>query len=120
MRFAFQTDSFRGVVTPAVVIPKPPKKGRGQITIRLDRDVLQNLEHYCRYLESGCDYVINQRLALIFRKDQPIGICPAGKGMEEATQTNGAAAQAVPGKAARGSRSQRRIMSRYPSLGGIK
>jgi hypothetical protein len=37
----------------ATVIPKQPKKERDQITIRLDRDVLQTLEHYCRYLESG-------------------------------------------------------------------
>ena len=42
------------------VIPKQLKKERHQITIRLDRDVLQDLEHYCRYLESARDYVINQ------------------------------------------------------------
>ena len=35
------------------VIPKQPKKEREQITIRLDRDVLQTLEHYCRYLNLG-------------------------------------------------------------------
>jgi hypothetical protein len=54
----------------ATVIPKQSKKERDQITIRLDRDVLQTLEHYCRYLESGRDYVINQCLAFIFRKDK--------------------------------------------------
>ena len=50
------------------VIPKQPKKEREQITIRMDRDVLQTLEHYCRYLESGRDYVINQCLTFIFAK----------------------------------------------------
>ena len=40
----------------AMVIPKQPRKERDQITIRLDRDVLQTLEHYCRYLDSGRDY----------------------------------------------------------------
>ena len=54
----------------STVIPKQPKKQRDQITIRLDRDVLQDLEHYCRYLESARDYIINQCLAFIFRKDK--------------------------------------------------
>lgn len=53
------------------VIPRQPKKERDQITIKLDRDVLQNLEHYCRYLDSSRDYVINQCLVFIFRKDRP-------------------------------------------------
>jgi hypothetical protein len=43
----------------ATVIPKQRKKERDPITIKLDRDVLQNLEHYCRFLESSRDYVIN-------------------------------------------------------------
>ncbi len=53
------------------MIPKRPKKKREKITIKLDRDVLQNLEHYCRYLESSRDYMINQCLVFIFRKDRP-------------------------------------------------
>jgi len=54
----------------ATFIPKQTRKERDQITIRLDRDVLQTLEHYCRYLDSGRDYVINQCLTFIFRKDK--------------------------------------------------
>ena len=54
----------------ATVIPKQPKKERDQITIRLDHDVLETLEHYCRYLESSRDWVINQCLTFIFRKDK--------------------------------------------------
>ena len=77
----------------AIVIPKQPKKDRDQITIRLDRDVLQNLEHYCRYLESGRDYVINQCLAFIFRKDKPFAMGLAGQGIGTPAEANGATAQ---------------------------
>ena len=55
----------------ATVIPKQPKKERDQITIRLDREVLETLEHYCRYLESGRGYVINRCLTFVFRKVKP-------------------------------------------------
>ena len=65
----------------ASVIPKQLKKERDQITIKLDRDVLQNLEHYCRYLESSRDYVINQCLAFIFRKDRAFSDWLAGQGL---------------------------------------
>jgi hypothetical protein len=51
-------------------IPKQPKRDRDQITIKLDRGVLQNLERYCRYLDSSRDCVINQCLVFIFRKDR--------------------------------------------------
>jgi hypothetical protein len=76
-----------------LVIPKQPKKERDQITIRLDRDVLQNLEHYCRYLESRRDYVINQCLAFNFRKDKPLAMWLADQGISTPAETNGAAAQ---------------------------
>jgi len=55
----------------ATVTPKQPKKEWDHITIRLDCDVVQTQDHYCRYLESGRDYVINQRLTFVFRKDKP-------------------------------------------------
>jgi hypothetical protein len=65
----------------ATVIPKQPKKERDQITIRLDRNVLETLEHYCRYLESSRDWVINQCLTFIFRKDKPFTLWLAGQGI---------------------------------------
>lgn len=65
----------------ATVIPRQPKKERDQITIKLDRDVLQNLEHYCRYLDSSRDYVINQCLVFIFRKDRPFADWLATNGL---------------------------------------
>jgi hypothetical protein len=77
----------------AAVIPKQRKKERDQITIKLDRDVLQNLEHYCRYLESSRDYVINQCLVFIFRKDRAFSDWLAGQGLAVCAVSNGAAAE---------------------------
>jgi hypothetical protein len=73
----------------ATVIPKQPKKERDQITIKLDRDVLQNLEHYCRYLDSSRDYVINQCLAFIFRKDRPFAEWLVSQGLTVPALSNG-------------------------------
>ena len=78
------------------VIPKQPKKEREQITIRLDRDVLQTLEHYCRYLESGRDYVINQCLTFIFRKDKPFRLWLASQGIASTPAINGGAVGQAP------------------------
>ena len=69
----------------STVIPKQPKKQRDQITIRLDRDVLQDLEYYCRYLESARDYIINQCLAFIFRKDKAFQLWLAAQRSNNAT-----------------------------------
>jgi predicted transcriptional regulator len=80
------------------VIPKQPKKERDQITIKLDRDVLQNLEHYCRYLESSRDYVINQCLAFIFRKDRAFSEWLAGQGLAVCATTNGATSEQASAK----------------------
>lgn len=74
----------------ATVIPKQPKKERDQITIRLDRDVLQDLEHYCRYLESARDYVINQCLSFIFRKDKAFQLWLRGQGVSYSSGVSGA------------------------------
>lgn len=73
----------------ATVIPKQPKKEREQITIKLDREVLQNLEHYCRYLESSRDYVINQCLVFIFRKDRPFSEWLSAQGIAVPVEPNG-------------------------------
>jgi hypothetical protein len=73
----------------ATFIPKQPKKERDQITIKLDRDVLQNLEHYCRYLDSSRDYVINQSLVFIFRKDRPFTEWLVANGFAPSEPSNG-------------------------------
>lgn len=82
----------------ASVIPKQLKKERDQVTIRLDRDVLQNLEHYCRYLESSRDYVINQCLAFIFRKDRAFLDWLTSQGLAAMAESTAATVVATPGK----------------------
>lgn len=64
-------------------IRKQLKTEREQITIRLDKDVLEDLEQYCRFLESSRDYVIGQCLTFIFRKDREFAEW-------QANQSNGA------------------------------
>jgi hypothetical protein len=73
----------------ATVIPKQPKKELEQITIKLDRDVLETLEQYCRYLESSRDYVINQCLVFISRKDRPFAEWLVGQGLAVCGVSNG-------------------------------
>jgi hypothetical protein len=73
-----ENKSLPGVDIMATVIPKQAKKERDQITIRLDRDVVETLEHYCRYLESSRDWVINQCRTFIFRQDKPLTLWLAG------------------------------------------
>ena len=72
------------------VIPKQPPKERDQITIRLDRDVLQTLEHYCRYLESSRDYMIDPCLTFIFRKGRRFEEWLATAEIVQSAVTNGA------------------------------
>jgi len=83
----------------SIVIPKQPKKERDQITIRLDREVLQTLEQYCRYLESSRDYVINQCLTFIFRKDRPFSDWLAAHGISGSAVMNGSVTEQPPPKA---------------------
>ena len=85
----------------STVIPKQLKKDRDQITIRLDRDVLEMLEDYCRYLDSSRDYVINQCLVFIFRKDRPFAQWRAKQGLANEPASNSNRAEVDPAKPAR-------------------
>jgi len=99
MRFAAKNETqVEGVDVMATVIPKQTRKERDHITIRLDRDVLQILEHYCRYLESGRDYVINQCLTFIFRKDKPFTMWLAQQGVPSAPAIAVASEKPLPSK----------------------
>ena len=82
----------------ATVIPKQPKKERDQITIRLDRDVLESLEHYCRYLESSRDWIINQCLTFIFHKDKPFTLRLAGQGIASSPTSEEGAREEPPAR----------------------
>ena len=96
----------------ATVIPKQPKKERDQITIRLDRDVLETLEHYCRYLESSRDWVINQCLTFIFRKDKPFTLWLAGQGIASSPTFDEGARREPPSKTANGKDKPRAVQGR--------
>jgi len=51
-------------------IPKQIKRERERVEAKLDRELIAQLEQYCRYLESDRDYVISQALAIAFAKDK--------------------------------------------------
>ena len=51
-------------------IPKQIRKERDRIETKLDRELIQRLELYCRYLESDRDYVIASALEIAFCKDK--------------------------------------------------
>lgn len=51
-------------------IPKQIKRERDRVEAKLDRELIAQLEEYCRYLESDRDYVIAQALSIAFAKDK--------------------------------------------------
>ena len=51
-------------------IPKQEKRTRERIEAKLDQELIQRLERYCRYLDSDRDYVISQALEIAFQKDK--------------------------------------------------
>ncbi len=52
------------------LIAKQPKDTKKQTTISLSGSVLSDLELYCRFIESGRDWVVNEALKNVFRKDK--------------------------------------------------
>ena len=100
------------------VIPKQPKKEREQITIRLDREVLQALEHYCRYLESGRDYVINQCLTFIFRKDKAFSLWLVTQGIASTPAINGSPVEQAPTNAVNHKQRPTAVQGRLPITEG--
>jgi bacterioferritin (cytochrome b1) len=51
-------------------IPKQVKRERERVEAKLDREIVQKLELYCRYLESDRDYVIGKALEIALNKDK--------------------------------------------------
>jgi hypothetical protein len=54
----------------APYIHKQIKLSRERVEVKLERELITQLERYCEYLESDRDYVIAQALAIAFRKDK--------------------------------------------------
>src|SRR4029077_18451724 len=51
-------------------IPQRIKRAKQQITVKLYQDRLAMLDHYGRFIEDSRDYIIDQALDLVFKKDK--------------------------------------------------
>jgi hypothetical protein len=51
-------------------IQPQPKVVRDRVEIKLDRDLAQELDRYCKFIQSDRDYVVGQVLKLVFAKDR--------------------------------------------------
>jgi len=52
------------------VIAKQPKDTKKQTTVSLSGTVLADLELYCQFIDSARDWVINEALKTVFRRDK--------------------------------------------------
>jgi hypothetical protein len=52
------------------IISKQPKDTRKQTTVSLSGSVLAELELYCQFIDSSRDWVINEALKSVFRRDR--------------------------------------------------
>lgn len=52
------------------LIPQQIKKERGHLQTRIDVDVLGDLESYCRFIHSSRDFVVENALQYLFKKDR--------------------------------------------------
>jgi len=52
------------------LIPSQQKKSREAITVKLDRSVIEHLKLYAEFIDSTQEHVVNEALALTFRKDK--------------------------------------------------
>ncbi|MGH9486997.1 MAG: hypothetical protein ACRD04_05340 [Terriglobales bacterium] len=52
------------------LIQQQIKKERGHLQMRIDADVLADLESYCRFIHSSRDFVVENILAFMFKKDR--------------------------------------------------
>ena len=51
-------------------IPQRIKRAKQQITVKLYQDRLAMLDQYGRFIEDSRDYIIDQALDLVFKKDR--------------------------------------------------
>lgn len=52
------------------VIAKQPKDSKKQTTVSLSGSVIADLELYCQFIDSARDWVINEALKTVFRRDK--------------------------------------------------
>jgi len=51
-------------------MPKQVKPDRERVEIKLERELIRQVELYSEYLDSDRDYVISQALAIAFHRDK--------------------------------------------------
>jgi hypothetical protein len=51
-------------------IPKQVKRTRERVEAKLDRELIEQLDAYCVYLDSDRDYIVGQALEIAFKKDK--------------------------------------------------
>ena len=51
-------------------IPKQLKQARERFETKLDREVLETLDHYCKYIDSDREHVVGKALEIAFKKDK--------------------------------------------------
>jgi hypothetical protein len=52
------------------LIPSQTKKVREAVTVKLDTSVVEQLKLYATFIDSTQEHVVNEALALTFRKDK--------------------------------------------------
>ncbi len=52
------------------LIPAQEKKVREAVTVKLDKSVVEQLKLYATFIDSTQEHVVNEALALTFRKDK--------------------------------------------------
>jgi predicted transcriptional regulator len=52
------------------LIPAQPKKVREAVTVKLDKPIIDQLKLYATFIDSTQEHVVNEALALTFRKDK--------------------------------------------------
>lgn len=95
------------------LIAKQPKDTRKQTTVSLTGSVLADLELYCQFIDSARDWVINEALKAIFRRDKAFLAwkerghgSEQGKTTEQAGQAHLAVAPVSKGERARAHRAE--------------
>jgi predicted transcriptional regulator len=52
------------------LIPSQPKRIREAVTVKLDKTTIDQLKLYAEFIDSTQEHVVNEALALTFKKDK--------------------------------------------------
>ena len=52
------------------LIPSQPKRIREAVTVKLDKTIIDQLKLYAEFIDSTQEHVVNEALALTFKKDK--------------------------------------------------